>query len=210
LDEYSDEESSEYEGDPMTPYHSVAAITAGEGNNGEEEEERDVAEIETGEDDEEVDEATIRLMVEMFKKGQIKLPLKKSTSESTAKRRKVAIYGHPIRLCTRKANLLLSSYRQLSDLLRLCRRTKRSRRFQTINPLLYLQLSPQPNADRDVAIHCCNQAVVMQLATRRVVRPSRKAKEIADAEKEMQSKGKKKGVSARDTRFARNFALDKD
>ena len=154
LDEYSDEESSEYEGDPMTPYHSVAAITAGEGNNGEEEEERDVAEIETGEDDEEVDEATIRLMVEMFKKGQIKLPLKKSTSESTAKRRKVAIYGHPIRLCTHKANLLLSSYRQLSDLLRLCRRTKRSRRFQTINPLLYLELSPQPNADRDMAMHC--------------------------------------------------------
>ena len=46
--------------------------------------------------------------------------------------------------------------------------------------------------------------------TRRIVRPSRKAKEIADAEKEMQSKGKKKGVSARDARFARNFALDED
>jgi len=84
LDEYSDEESSEYEGDPRTPYHSVAAVTAGEGNDGEEEEERDVAEVETEEDDdEEVDEATIRLMVEMFKKGQIKLPLKKSTSEPT-------------------------------------------------------------------------------------------------------------------------------
>ena len=210
MDEYSDEESSEYEGDLRIPYHSVAAVTAGEGNDGEEAEERDVAEVETEEDDEEVDEATIRLMVEMFKKGQIKLPLKKSTSEPTAKRRKVAIYGHPTHLCTHKANLLLSSYRQPSDLLRLCRRAKRSRRFQTINPLLYLEPSPQPNADRDVAIHCRNQAVVMQLATRRVVRPSRKAKEIADAEKEKQPKGKKKGVSARDARFARNFALDED
>jgi len=47
-------------------------------------------------------------------------------------------------------------------------------------------------------------------ATRRIIRPSRKAKEIADAEKEMHPKGKKKGVSARDARFARNFALDED
>ena len=56
-----------------------------------------------------------------------------------------------------------------------------------------------------------NQAAVIQLATRRAtVKPSKKAKEIADAEKEMQPKGKKKGVSARDARFARNFALDED
>ena len=52
----------------------------------------------------------------------------------------------------------------------------------------------------DSQIPPSNQAVVMQLATRRVVRPSREAKEIADAEREMQfSQRKKKGLSQRCT-----------
>ena len=51
----------------------MLAAVIGEGNEGEEEEEGDVAEVETEENGEQVDEATIRLMVEMLKKGQIKL-----------------------------------------------------------------------------------------------------------------------------------------
>jgi len=43
------------------------------------------------------------------------------------------------------------------------------------------------------------------------LKPSRKAKEIADAEEEMQfNHGKKKGVSTRDAHFAGDFDLDQD
>jgi len=55
--------------DPRT-LHRLPAAATGEGNEGEEEEERDVAEAETEENGEEVEEATIRLMVEMLKKAK--------------------------------------------------------------------------------------------------------------------------------------------
>jgi len=43
------------------------------------------------------------------------------------------------------------------------------------------------------------------------VKPSRKAKGIADAEEEMQfNQGKNKGASARDASFAGDFDLDQD
>ena len=52
--------------------HRLPAAVIGEGNEDEGEEEGDVAEVETEENDEEVEEATIRLVVEMLKKGQIR------------------------------------------------------------------------------------------------------------------------------------------
>jgi len=45
----------------------LPAAVIGEGNEGEEEEEGDVAEVEAEDNDEKVEEATIRLMVEMLK-----------------------------------------------------------------------------------------------------------------------------------------------
>jgi len=95
------------EEDPRILRRLLAAVT-GEGNEGEE---GDVA----------VDEATIRLMVEMLK-GQIKLPLTKFTSDSD---------GYLTRLCTR-ANLLLS--RQPFLLLSSHRRTYHSTQCPNLTP----------------------------------------------------------------------------